>query len=148
MILSSLRIRPLPMVWQQALIGALASLSVAIIFNWVPNSEATISGSIMIVGAFIAGVIATNGSTEPDAAGFCTGLLAGVVGVSSFIVKVVTDALSSSTVAWPLFRIIFFVFVSVLFLCVAPVFRLVCGRVGGWMANTVPSLLSARTNES
>jgi hypothetical protein len=75
------------MVWQQALIGALASLPVAIIFNWVPNSEATISGSIMIVGAFIAGVIATNGSTEPDAAGFCTGLLAGVVGVSSFIEK-------------------------------------------------------------
>jgi hypothetical protein len=75
-------------VWQQALIGALASLPVAVIFNWVPNSEATISGSIMVVGAFMAGAIATNGSTERDAAGFCTGLLAGVVGISSFIVKV------------------------------------------------------------
>jgi hypothetical protein len=36
---------------------------------------------------------------------------------------------------------------GVLFLFVAPIFGLMCGRVGGWMANTVVSIVKADTND-
>jgi hypothetical protein len=145
---SSLRARALPSAWRFALVGAVASLPVAVVLNRTPNSEATVGGSIMIVGAFVAGVIATNRSTAPDAAGFRAGLLAGVVGVSSLVVRAVSDALGGSAAAWPLSRVGFFVFAGVLFLFVAPLFGLVCGRVGGWMTTTVVSLVRTATNES
>lgn len=141
------RARALPAAWRFALVGAIASLPVTVLINRMPNSGATISGSIMIVGGFIAGVVATNRSTDPDAVGLRTGLLAGVVGVSTFVVTVVGDSLGGSTVAWPLSRVVFFVFAGVLFLFVASVFGLVCSRVGGWVADTLVSLSRAGTDE-
>ena len=119
--------------WRYALIGALVSLPVTTIINWLPNSEATIGGGIMIVGALIAGSIAAIRSIEPSAAGLRAGALGGVVGVLTFIVTVGTTA------AWPLSRVVFWVFAGGVILCVAPLFGLGCGRVGGWVVNTVAS---------
>jgi peptidoglycan/LPS O-acetylase OafA/YrhL len=146
--LPSLRARELPRAWRFALIGALASLPIAVLINWIPNSEATIGGSIMIVGAFIAGVIAANRSTDADAAGIRAGSLGGVVGVATFLVTVASDVLSGSSASWPVSRVVFFGFASVLFLFVAPIFGLVFGRVGGWVANTAVSLLGTGTTAS
>jgi hypothetical protein len=67
--------------------------------------------------------------------------------VSTFVVTVVGDSLGGSTVAWPLSRVVFFVFAGVLFLFVASVFGLVCGRVGGWVADTLVSRSRAGTDE-
>ncbi|MFB9804983.1 DUF5518 domain-containing protein [Haladaptatus pallidirubidus] len=128
-----LRVRTLSTAWGFALIGALASLPVAAVINWLPNSEATIGGGTMTIGAFIAGVIAVIRSADPDAAGLRAGFLDGVLAVLTFIVTVGT------AVAWPLSRVVFFVFASGLILCVAPIFGLGFGRVGGWVANTVAS---------
>ncbi len=114
----------------------------------MPNSEATISGSIMIIGAFLAGVIAALRSADPDAAGFRAGLLAGVVGVSTLTLSVVGNALGGGIEAWPLSRVVFVVVAGVLFLCVAPVFGLVFGRVGGGFTTTVISRLVTGTTES
>jgi hypothetical protein len=144
----SLRTRTHPRAWRFALVGALASLPVAVLINWVPNSEATIGGSIMVVGAFIAGVIAASRSTDADAAGFRSGFLGGVVGVATLLVTVASDALTGSPASWSVSRVAFFGFASVLFLFVASIFGLVFGRVGGWVANTVVSLLGTGTNAS
>ena len=146
--LPSLRARDLPRAWRFALIGALASLPFALLINWMPNSEATIGGSIMTVGAFIAGVIAVSRSTDADAAGVRAGILGGVVGVSMFIVIVASDVLSGSPASWSVSRVVFFGFASVLFLFVAPIFGLVFGRVGGWVTNTAVSLLGTGTTAS
>ena len=146
--LPSFHVRDLSPAWQSALIGALVSLPVAVVVNWMPNSETTISGSLMIIGAFIAGVIAALRSADPDAAGFRAGLLAGAVGVSTLILSVVGDALSGGTEAWPLYRVVFFGVAGVLFLCVAPLFGLVFGHVGGGLTNTVVSRLVTGTTES
>ena len=135
----SLPARAVPSSWRSALIGALASLPVAVLINRVPNSEATIGGGIMIVGAFIAGVIAANRSTDAAAAGARAGILGGVVGVATFLVTVASDVLSGSSASWPVSRVVFFGFASVLFLFVAPVFGLVFGRVGGWLGNALVS---------
>ena len=144
---SSLRHR-LPEAWRSALIGAVVSLPVAGVLNWLPNSEATIGGGVMILGAFIAGVFATTRSTDPDAAGLRTGFLGGVLAVLTLIVTVVGTAASGSMAAWPLSRVVFWIFASGLVLCVAPVFGLVCGRVGGWVATTVGSRGTIGTNVS
>jgi hypothetical protein len=148
MVRPSFRTRALPTAWQFALIGALASLPIAVLINWMPNSEATIGGSIMIVGAFIAGVITASRSTDADAAGVRAGSLGGVVGVATFLVTVASDVLSGSSASWPVSRVVFFGFASVLFLFVAPIFGLVFGRVGGWVANTAVSLLGTGTTAS
>ncbi|KAB1196198.1 MULTISPECIES: DUF5518 domain-containing protein [Haloferax] len=130
---SSLRTRTHPAAWRFAILGALISLPITVGVNLLPNSEATIGGGIMIIGAFVAGAIAATRSTDSGAAGLRAGLVAAVVGVLASIVPV------SATAAWPLSRAVFFVFVSGLVLCIAPIFGLVFGRVGGWMANTVAS---------
>lgn len=139
MCMSSSLLRTIPSAWRFALVGALASLPVAIILNWLPNSEATIGGGIMIIGAFIAGVIAAIRSTDPGAAGLRAGFLGGVLAVLTLIVTVISTVGSGTTAVWPLSRVVFWIFASGLVLCIAPVFGLGCGRVGGWMANTVAS---------
>jgi hypothetical protein len=148
MSLPSFRTRHLPTAWQFALIGALASLPIAVLINRLPNSEATIGATIMIVGAFIAGVTAASHSTDADAAGIRAGSLGGVVGVATFIVTVVSDVLSGSSASWPVSRVVFFGFASVMFLFLAPIFGLVFGRVGGWVATTAVSLLGIGTSVS
>lgn len=145
---SPLRVRTLSTAWRFALVGALASLPVAALLNWLPNSEATIGGGIMILGAFIAGVIAAIRSTDPDAAGLRAGFLGGVLAVLTLIVRVVGTAGSSTTAAWPPSRVVFWVFASGLVLCVAPIFGLACGRVGGWVANNVASRGTTGANVS
>lgn len=92
----------------------------------------------MIIGAFIAGVLAGIRSTDSGAAGLRAGFLGAVVGVLTFLFTVGT------TTVWPLSRVVFFVFASGLVLGVAPIFGLVFGRVGGLIANTV----SARWNSA
>lgn len=91
----------------------------------------------MILGAFIAGIIAAIYATDPDAAGLRAGFLGGVLAVLTLIVTVVSTTASSAIAAWPLSRVAFWVFAVGLVLCVAPVFGLLCGRVGGWVTNTV-----------
>lgn len=138
-------LQAVPSAWRFALIGTLASLPVAAVINLLPNSEATLGGGVMIVGAFIAGVIASVRVTDPDAAGLRAGFLGGVLGVCSFTVTAVGTA-SGTAAAWPLSRVVFWVFAVVLVLCASPVLGLVCGRVGGWIANTVLSRLAIGAN--
>ncbi|WP_435365808.1 DUF5518 domain-containing protein [Haloarchaeobius sp. DYHT-AS-18] len=130
---SPLRVRPLSIAWRFAILGALVSLPITIVVNWLPDSEATIGGGIMTLGAFVAGVLAAIRSRDSSAAGFRTGFLAAVVGVLTSILT------GGSPAAWPTSKVVFFVLASGLVLCVAPFFGLVCGRAGGWMANTVGS---------
>lgn len=73
--------RSVPLVWRFEFIGALDSLPITVLVNWLPNSEANITGDIMIFGAFIGEVIATIRSTDPDAAGLRAGLLGGIIGI-------------------------------------------------------------------
>ena len=102
----------------------------------------------MILGAFIAGVVAATRSIDPDAAGLRTGFLGGVLAVFTLIVTVVGTVVSGSMTAWPLSRVVFWIFASGLVLCIAPVFGLVCGRIGGWVATTVGSRVTMGTNAS
>ncbi|MFC7028961.1 hypothetical protein ACFQJ5_17260 [Halomicroarcula sp. GCM10025324] len=129
MSLPSLRTYTLSVAWRFAILGALVSLPLSVVVNWLPDSEATVGGGIMIIGAFIAGVIAAIRRA---------GFLGAVVGVVTFLFTVGT------TTVWPLSRVVFFVFASGLVLCVAPIFGLVFGRVGGLIANAV----SARWNSA
>ncbi|MFB1066149.1 DUF5518 domain-containing protein [Natrinema sp. H-ect4] len=130
---SPLRVHTLPPAWRFALIGAIASLPVTAILNWLPNSEGTIGGGIMIIGAFVAGVIAAIRSADPSAAGLRAGFIGGVLGLLIFIVT------AGTTATWSLRRVVFVVFAGGLVVCVAPLFGLGFGRVGGWVANTVGS---------
>ena len=140
---SPLRIRTLSSAWRFALIGALASLPATIILNWLPNSEANLAGGIGIIGGFIAGFIAATRSAEPDAAGFRAGLLGGVVAVLTPIVGDIRTTVENGTVAWSPSQMMFFVVISAVLLCLAPIFGLACGRVGGWTATTVTARLTA-----
>jgi hypothetical protein len=127
------RVHTLPPAWRFALIGALASLPVIALLNLLPNSEATVGGGIMIIGAFIAGVLAAIRSSDPSAAGLRAGFIGGVLGLLIFIVT------TGTTATWSLSRVVFIVFASGLVVCVAPLFGFGFGRVGGWVANTVGS---------
>jgi hypothetical protein len=49
---------------------------------------------------------------------------------------------------WPPSRIVFWTFAGGVVLCVAPIFGLGCGRVGGWVANTVTSRWKTGVNVS
>lgn len=126
-----LRVHTVPAVWRFALIGALASLPITATFHWLPNSEATVGGGIMIFGAFIAGVIATTRSSDPGAAGLRAGFIGALLELLIFIVTVGT------TVAWPLSRVVFWTFASGVVVCAAVLFGLGLGRIGGWVVNTV-----------
>jgi hypothetical protein len=118
-------------VWRAAILGTMAALPATALINWLPNSEATVGGGVMVIGSLIAGAVAANGSVEPSAAGLRAGLLGGLSAVAVFIL---TEA---TTVPWSLNTIVFFLIAVVMLLCVSPVFGLVSGRIGGWIANTV-----------
>ncbi|SFS34137.1 DUF5518 domain-containing protein [Halostagnicola kamekurae] len=130
---SPLRVRTLPEIWRFAFIGAIASLPITVLVNWLPNSEATIGAGIMIFGAFIAGIIAATRASDPSAAGLRAGFIGGVFGLLIFLVT------AGTTATWSRSSVIFFVFASGLVVCVAPLFGRGCGRVGGWVANTIAS---------
>lgn len=140
------RFQTLPAAWRFALIGAVVSLPVAAIINQLPNSEATIGGSIIVIGAFTAGVIAAVRSTNPDEAGLRAGFIGGTLAVVTLIVTIVSTAISGTMAAWPLSRVVFWIFASGLVLCLSPIFGLVFGRVGGWVANTATSRLTGGAN--
>ncbi|RDZ51192.1 hypothetical protein C5C07_16445 [Haloferax sp. Atlit-4N] len=130
---STPRFRALPPVWNAALAGVIASLPVSTVVNWLPNSEATAGAGMMIFGAFIAGAVAAVRSTDSDAAGLRAGLLGGVLELFVFVVT------AGTTAAWPLSRVAFFAFAGGVVLCLAPLFGLGCGRIGGWVVRTVAS---------
>ena len=123
--------RRVPQAWQAALLGMLASLPATAVVNWLPNSEATIGGGVMVIGAMIAGAVAAGRSINPTAAGLRAGFLGGVIGVLAFVVTV------GMTATWSATRIVFFTFAGVMVLSIAPVFGLVFGWIGGWVANVV-----------
>ncbi|GGN94129.1 hypothetical protein GCM10009030_20190 [Haloarcula pellucida] len=104
----------------------------------MPNSEATISAGIMILGAFIAGVAASIRSSDPNAAGLRAGFIGGVLGLLTFI------SAAGLTPTGSLPRLVFVVFASGLVVCVAPLFGLGFGHIGGWIANAVISRLTTR----
>jgi hypothetical protein len=128
---SNTRIRRIPQVWHVAILGTIAALPATVLINWLPNSKATIGGGVILVGTMIAGAVAANRSVEPSAAGLRAGFLGGVIAVSVFLL---TEA---TTVTWSLNTIVFFLIAVVMLLCVSPVFGLISGRIGGWVANTV-----------
>jgi F0F1-type ATP synthase assembly protein I len=104
----------------------------------LPNASATTGGSIMVFGAFLAGVIAALRSTDPAASGLRAGFIGGAVAVFTLTMRVVSTAISGMTSAWPLSRIAFWIVASGIVLCIAPVFGLVFGRVGAWITNIAP----------
>jgi len=121
----------IPQVWQVAILGTIASVPATIVINWLPNSEATVGGGVMIIGALIAGGLAGNRSIDPGAAGLCAGFLSGLIAVSVFVLT------EGTTVAWSLNTIVFFLIAVVVILCLSPVFGLIFGQIGGWVINTI-----------
>lgn len=136
------RVRGLSPAWRSALAGALASLPATAVLNWLPNSEATVGGGIMIVGGLVAGGVAAVRSTDPGAAGLRAGLLGGVVAALAFVVTL------DPTSAWPPSRVVFWTVSGGVVLCLASVFGLGCGRVGGWVASAVAPDPKAGANAS
>lgn len=114
-----------------SLLGTVAALPVTVIINWLPNSELTVGGGIMLVGATIAGALAAERSVAPSAAGLRTGFLGGIITVSVFILT------EGTTVPLSLTASAFFLIAVVIFLCISPVFGLISGRIGGCVANYV-----------
>lgn len=121
----------IPRVWYVAILGTMAALPAMVVIDWLPNSEATVGGGVMVVGALIAGGIAANRSVEPSAAGLRAGFLGGLIAVAVFIFT------EGATVAWSLNTFVFFLIAVVMLLCFSPVFGLLFGRIGGWVADTV-----------
>ncbi|WP_136601459.1 DUF5518 domain-containing protein [Salinigranum halophilum] len=144
---STLRRSAVSAPWRYAFVGALCSLPVGALLDRLPNSSATVGGSIMLLGAFLAGVIAVLRSTDPAASGLRAGFIGGAVAVCTLAMRVVSMA-ASDMAAWPLSRVAFWVVASGFVLCVAPLFGLVCGRIGGGVTNTVVSRLVSGTTES
>jgi hypothetical protein len=102
----------------------------------------------MIFGALLAGVIAALRSTDPAASGLRAGFIGGTVAVFTLTMRVVSTVVSGTAAAWPLSRIAFWLVASGFGLCVAPLFGLVFGRVGGGLTNTVLSRLVTGTTDS
>ncbi|POG54407.1 DUF5518 domain-containing protein [Haloferax marisrubri] len=127
------RFRSLSPAWNAALVGVIASVPISTVVNWLPNSEATVGAGMMIFGAFIAGAVAAVRSADSDAAGLRAGLLGGVLELFVFVVT------AGTTAAWPLSRVAFFALAAGAVLCLAPLFGLGCGRIGGWVVRTVAS---------
>ena len=125
------RVRTLPDIWRFALIGVIVSLPVTALLNRLPDSEATIGGGIMLIGAFIAGMLAGIRSSDPGAAGLRAGFLSGLIGLLIFLVT------AGTTASWPLPRVVFWTLASGLVVCGASLFGFGFGRAGGWVANTV-----------
>jgi len=129
--LSNTRIRRISQTWHVAILGTIAALPATVVINWLPDSEVTIGGGVMLVGAIISGAVAANRSVEPSAVGLRAGFLGGMMAVCVFILT------EGATVTWSLNMIVFFLIGVVMFLCISPVFGLIFGRIGGWVANTV-----------
>jgi hypothetical protein len=129
--LSNVRNRRIPRVWRVAILGTIAALPATAVINWLPNSEATVGSGVMIVGPIIAGGAAANRPIAPSAAGLRAGFLGGMIAVSVFVLT------EGTTVTWSLNTIIFFLITVEMLLCISPVFGLISGRIGGWVANTV-----------
>ena len=124
-----------PPSWRFALVGMVGSLPLTALVNWRPYSEASIAGGIMIFGAFIAGFVAAIRSAEPAAAGVRAGLVGGVIGVVAPIFAATSPVIEQSGIVQVSpSRIVFFLVASAVILVLAPLFGLVCGRIGGWMA--------------
>lgn len=128
---STLRNRGVPQVWLLTILGAAASIPAGVIINQFPNSEATVGGAVMIIGAAIAGAMAAPRAVSPGAVGLRAGFLGGVVGVLVSVPSVATMA------AWPASRFVFFVFPGGVVVCIAAAFGWVFGRIGGWVAGAV-----------
>lgn len=123
--------RSLPRVWRIAILGAGASLPAAAVLNWLPSAEATVGGAVMVIGASIAGALAAGRAADPSAVGLRVGFLRGVVAVLTFVL---TDA---PTATWSVSRVGFLVGAGGAVLCISPLFGLLFGRVGGWVANAI-----------
>jgi len=127
--MTSLQIQTPSKAWQFAFIGAIASVPVTYIINWLPNSETSIGGSIMVVGAFIAGVIAKLRLIDSSAAGLRAGFIGAIFEISIFLINEGNSVLSSqhSIVFWVIgmgimgFGMVFF--------------GLLVGSFGGWVTN-------------
>lgn len=132
--LSNTRIHRVPQVWRIAILGAIAALPATVVINWLPNSELTIGGGVLLVGATIAGAVAGERSVDPSAAGLRAGFLGGIITVSVFILT------EGATVAWSLNVIVFFLIAIVMFLCISPVVGLISGQIGGWVASYVADI--------
>lgn len=128
---SNTRLRRIPRSWHVAVLGTIAALPATAFINWLPNSEATVGGGVMIVGAIIAGAIAATRSVTPSAAGLRVGFLGGVIAVSGFLLT------EGTAVTWSRSTIPFFLVAVAALLCVSSVFGLIFGQIGGWVASTV-----------
>jgi hypothetical protein len=120
-----------PQVWRIAVLGTIASVPATVVVNWLPDSEATVGGGVMLIGAMIAGALAVSRSVDPSAAGLRTGLLGGVVAILTFVG---TEALAAT---WSPSRLVFFTIAGVGILCISPVFGLVSGWAGGRVASAL-----------
>jgi hypothetical protein len=121
--------RSVPQVWRIAVLGTAASVPATVVLNWLPDSEATVGGGVMIVGAMIAGALAVGRSVDPDAAGLRAGFLGGIVAILTFVVT------GAPAATWSPSRLAFFGFAGGVVLCISPVFGTVSGRVGGRVAS-------------
>lgn len=117
--------------WRFALVGAIASLPFTVLLHRLPDSDATTGGGMMIVGAFVAGVVAATRSSDPSAAGLRVGFIGFVIELATFVV---TEA---TTATWPLSRIAFWILAGTGVACVTLLFGMGFGRAGGWLATTV-----------
>jgi hypothetical protein len=62
---STLRNRNVPQPWLITILGAAASIPAGVIINQFPNSEATVGGAVMIIGATIGGAIVATRAVNP-----------------------------------------------------------------------------------
>ncbi|MFC7058337.1 DUF5518 domain-containing protein [Halovenus salina] len=120
-------LRPPPAAWQFALTGALVSVPVGIAIEQLPHSVATPAGSVMVLGAAIAGALAARFSTDPDAAGARAGVLGAGLSVISSLVRAITAPTDAQSSVGAL------LFAGVIVVCLAPLFGLACGRLGAWV---------------
>ncbi|MFC7071631.1 hypothetical protein ACFQJ7_09285 [Halovenus rubra] len=77
----------------------------------------------MILGAFIAGAAATARLADPADAGARAGFLGGVVAVGTSVAGSLSGSPST---------LLFLPFAGAVVLSVAPLFGLLCGRLGAW----------------
>lgn len=122
-------VRSVPQVWRIAIFGTVASVPATVILNWLPDSEATVGGGVMIIGAMIAGALAVSRSVDPTAVGLRAGFLGGIVAILTFVVT------KAPTATWSPSRLVFFAIAGGAVLCISPVFGLISGWVGGRVAS-------------
>ena len=120
--------------WRFALVGALVSLPVTALLNWLPNADADVAGGMMIVGAFAAGGLAVARSADPDAAGLRAGVLAGVVGVLTPLVTAEGPPIAA-LIEWP--SPWGLVALAAVVVVLSTAFGAVFGHLGGWVVSTV-----------